>query len=134
MKYTILVILLLCVVIGCGNNAEKPVPTPTISPFEPAVLESGEQVYLNNCASCHGVDLKGGIVNNMIVPSHLDDGHTWHHTDEWLLDVIANGGVVPGQMPGFKESLSEDEREAVLQYIQSHWSPHIYARQQSFGK
>ncbi len=128
MKRFVVLLGILFILIGCGETAA---PTQETEPrFDPAVLAVGEEVYTANCASCHGVDLKGGVVNNMLVPSHLDDGHTWHHPDSYLVDVVTNGGTIPGQMPAYRDTLTEDEIIAVLDYIKNHWSDRIYEMQQ----
>ena len=101
--------------IGCGGEE-------TEFTFDAATLAQGETVYVQNCASCHGEYLEGGFANNVPAPSHLDDGHTWHHSDEWLLNVIRNGGNVGNSMPAYKDVLSEEEMVALLDYIKSHWS------------
>lgn len=40
----------------------------------------------------------------------------------------ANGGPFGGVMPGFAETLSEDEARAIIVYFQSFWPDDIYAR------
>ncbi len=109
-------------------ETEKDTPEP-IEEEETDPLAIGEVVYADNCAVCHGANLEGGVVDGVEMPSHLDDGHTWHHSDEYLLAVIGNGGRIPGQMPAYKDILTQDEMVAVLDYIKSFWSEGVAAQQ-----
>ena len=46
-----------------------------------------------------------------------------------LTDTIANGGAeYGGLMPAFGEVIDEQERIAIVAYIQSWWTDDIYAR------
>ena len=45
-----------------------------------------------------------------------------------LRTVVRKGGVpVGGTMPGFGEKLDVEEIDAILAWVQSHWSDEIYA-------
>ena len=66
-------------------------------------------------------------------PPHDESGHTWHHADALLVDMVKNG-LVPGRtapdgyasdMPAYGEILSDEEILAVLAYIKSAWPPDI---------
>lgn len=75
-----------------------------------SVEGNGQKVYENNCLSCHGENGSGGHNGpNLQNSPKLDD-------DEALLEQIKNGG---GGMPGFKGTLSEDEINAVKEYLKS---------------
>jgi mono/diheme cytochrome c family protein len=56
-------------------------------------------------------------------PPHDSTGHTWHHPDEQLLEIIARGGdpALGSKMPGFENTLSADQMQAILAFIKSHW-------------
>lgn len=92
-------------------------------------LARSEALYGQHCAECHGVNLEGQP--NWKAPNaqgvypaspHNNNGHTWHHPDELLLQIIAYGGSMPASaMPGFDKKLSDEEMEAILDYIKSHW-------------
>ncbi len=102
-------------------------------------LNLGKVVYADNCASCHGENLEGqedwqqnNDDGSFKAPPHDEDGHTWHHNDEYLLNRIRYGTreLDPNMqslsnMPGYDEILSDEEIEAVLGYIKSTWSPSI---------
>lgn len=92
-------------------------------------LAEGETLYVANCASCHGVNGEGQpnwrTPNDQGVfpaPPHNDDGHTWHHADQQLLEIMAQGGSLPNSgMPGFADKLTQPQMEAVLAYIKTFW-------------
>ena len=96
---------------------------------DPVTVASGKVLYEDNCASCHGADLEGQpdwqIPDQdgfMPAPPHDKTGHTWHHPDSQLLEIIAKGGTLyDGTMPGFEDELSIDERAAILIFIKSTW-------------
>ena len=89
----------------------------------------GKTLYEQNCASCHGTDGEGqpdwktpGENGVYPAPPHTAEGHTWHHPDQQLLDIMANGGAMPSStMPGFGEQLSEEEMLAILAHIKTFW-------------
>jgi len=106
----------------------------------------GKPLYRQNCAVCHGADLKGQknwqrADKNGILPAppHDKSGHTWHHDDGLLFDYIKFGGAktlakrgVAGfnsGMPGFAEPMSDLEIWHVLAYIKSTWPKQIQAVQ-----
>tara|TARA_R100001143_G_C3360969_1_gene135613 strand:+ start:12746 stop:13066 length:321 start_codon:yes stop_codon:yes gene_type:complete len=97
----------------------------------------GKVVFSENCVRCHGT--KGqGLVENWKKPN--PDGsfpppplngtaHTWHHPMEILVQTINNGGApYGGNMPAFREILSEEEKLAVVAYIQNLWDQETYDR------
>ena len=103
--------------------------TVNVQPISSAQLAQGEQVYNANCASCHGHNGEGQSNWRQInadgafpAPPHNSDGHTWHHPDQQLLEIIAKGGSMSNSsMPGFAGTLSEAEMVAVLAYIKIFW-------------
>ena len=101
-------------------------------------LEAGRSLYADNCASCHGANLEGppnwrspdadGVLP---APPHNATGHTWHHDDALLFEYTKLGGAAALEvrgvsglnsgMPGFGETLSDDEIWNILAYIRSIW-------------
>lgn len=111
------------------NNIAAP-PLPTLVP---AWVKSGETVYTQYCGACHGANLEGQpdwktpLSDGFFpAPPHDSSSHTWHHTDELLLEIIANGN---NRMPPFQAILSDEEMMAVLEYIKSHWGREERERQ-----
>jgi mono/diheme cytochrome c family protein len=96
-------------------------------------LALGEQVYAEQCASCHGDNLEGqpdwqtpAPSGRLPAPPHDASGHTWHHSDEALFLITKDGmaALVPdyeSDMPPFGEILSDAEITAVLDFIKSTW-------------
>jgi mono/diheme cytochrome c family protein len=117
---TALTISLALIVAACG--AKEP-------SADPEVLATGETLYVQHCATCHGANLEGQPdwkvpdANGVYpAPPHNRVGHTWHHPDSLLLEIIAQGGTMPNSaMPAFGDRLSRDQMEAILIYIKSFW-------------
>ena len=94
----------------------------------------GQTLYEANCDSCHGGRTGGSMMD--YPPRHNASGHTWHHPDCELLQVVRDGGdemtrsmrdmmAPPGapQMQAFKDRLSDDEIRDVLAFIKTMWTP-----------
>lgn len=121
------------VVSGC-TSAPGPAPIAGGSPGVPPSLDAemirvGEALYLQECAECHGSDLRGApnwktpnADGSYPPPPHDGSGHTWHHSDATLVELIQNGsGFEQSRMPQFAGRLSEEQVLAVLEYLKSHW-------------
>lgn len=118
------------------NSGLAPTGSAFITPSDPAVVARGEDIYARHCAACHGVNLEGQsewrkrLPNGRLpAPPHDESGHTWHHPDDMLVDIVKNG-LVPGRtappgyqsdMPAFGNTLSDNDIVAVLAYIKSTW-------------
>lgn len=88
---------------SCGGSVQ------TADKKESGALPDGEQLYLENCASCHGIDgtLGKAGANNLT---------TTTLSDQELKTIIEVGNS--NGMPRFKEILGGDEEiEAVVYYI-----------------
>ena len=102
-------------------------------------IARGASLYADHCASCHGKNLEGapnwrkmGDDGLYPAPPHDETGHTWHHGDRLLFDYTKLGGEgllaargvtnFESGMPGFAESLTDDEIRDVLAFIKSTWS------------
>lgn len=106
-----------------------PIPAP-----DPRVAR-GAELYLTYCQACHGD--RNGIGRIPAAPPHNQDGHTWHHSDRNLVDIILNGSGEMGdmmrgmmgvpedapRMPAWKATLSEDDVRAVLAFTKTWWTP-----------
>jgi len=98
-------------------------------------VAQGKVLYNQHCASCHGVNLEGqpnwkerNEKGRLPAPPHDETGHTWHHANQLLFELTKFGMVppnVPGNyesdMPAFKDSLTDEQIWAVLNYIKSRW-------------
>lgn len=117
--------------------------SPAADPDNHEQVARGEVVYRQACAACHGADLEGQPNwkkrlpdGTMPAPAHDDSGHTWHHPDQQLFDYTKFGGaaLVPAPfksaMPGFGDTLTDDDIWAVLAFIKASWSPRMREVQQ----
>lgn len=109
-------------------------------------LVRGQALYSENCASCHGADLEGqpnwrvpGEDGILPAPPHDETGHTWHHDNLLLFEYTQLGGAealaargitgFQSGMPGFGDTLSDDEIWDILAYIRSTWSDRVQEMQ-----
>lgn len=110
-----------------GESVEQ-APLPELDPD--AVLR-GELLYSANCASCHGASGEGDPnwqtpnQDGSYPPPPQDvNGHTWHHADQLLVDIILNGSDFPeSRMPPFAGTLTEADVTDILEYFKSTWGP-----------
>ncbi|MEL6527697.1 MAG: cytochrome c [Chloroflexota bacterium] len=153
-KVLIISFLAIWLLVGCGSAPDTETPElnlsnvqtilPTVDPSAAAnyaqiadedTLALGQSVYEANCASCHGINGEGQFpdapmqpddTGRIGAPPHNSNGHTWHHDDDLLYDIVRNGGKgTPDRfypMPAFGEQLSDDEIIAVIEYIKTMWS------------
>jgi mono/diheme cytochrome c family protein len=105
-------------------------PVPPVPTLHPDAVAQGEALYQQHCAVCHGAELQGApdwkkslADRSYPPPPHDNSGHTWHHPDELLLDITANGGdpATNAKMPAFKDKLSEAQMITILAFIKSKW-------------
>jgi len=107
-----------------------------------AAVTLGAAVYVEHCAACHGERLEGQPNwrvrfpdGRLPAPPHDATGHTWHHPDRHLFDVVKYGtaalvgGGYQTDMAAFGDRLSDREIWAVLAYIKSQWPREIRERQ-----
>jgi len=81
--------------------------------FEPpprTATTSGKNIYLRECAACHGANLQGTPPE---FPSLIGLGSRYSDSD--VFSLVSHGA---GRMPGF-ERLGEDEMRAVVDYVYS---------------
>jgi cytochrome c oxidase cbb3-type subunit III len=85
----------------------------TPSPGVSADISSGQKIFLENCASCHGEDAKG---NAEVGSRNLTDGSFLYGGDLASLTVTVYGGR-QGHMPTWEQRLNPIERKTLLLYI-----------------
>ncbi len=110
------------------------------------MIARGKIIYENNCVSCHQVNLVGaenwkGLDEDghRKAPPLNGTGHTWHHDDASLHNIIKYGLAkivknYDGKMIGFGDKINDKQIDSVLSYIKSHWEDEIYERQISISK
>ncbi len=123
---------------AASNSGRTPLVLSTVPPLpvlDEDEIAAGQQIYADYCAECHEADLQGEADwklqnenGSFRAPPHDASGHTWHHSDAVLLEVIRLGGArltedIGGtsNMPAYGEVLSEAQIRAVLTYIKSTW-------------
>lgn len=111
-------IILLLILTACGNN--------TVDDDDSQALAIGQELYEENCLSCHGGESGGEISDSP--PPHNQNGHTWHHPDCLLTEITLRGPAAwggtpgPGSMPAFEGQLTGDDVDAILAYIKTWWT------------
>jgi cytochrome c oxidase cbb3-type subunit 3 len=81
--------------------------------LDPAALNVGRNLFLNNCATCHGSD--GGGAPGF--PNLTDKDWLWGGTSETVLATISNGRT--GVMPPWGDALGAGGVEDMLAYVYS---------------
>jgi mono/diheme cytochrome c family protein len=114
----------------------------TSSEPDPQRVARGQEIYGAYCAACHGANLEGqdnwrvrGADGLLPAPPHDESGHTWHHPDQQLFELIKLGtaalvgGDYQTSMKGFGDRLSDGDIDAVIEFIKSRWPEEIRRRQ-----
>lgn len=78
----------------------------------PAADDTGEEIYQQLCANCHGVDLEGGPLGPSLGPG----SNSSDQPDSFIEFAIVNG---KGSMPSFESSLNNDQVDALIGYIKA---------------
>lgn len=94
----------------------------------------GDNLFQVNCSVCHKSDASGTPnwkerdANGILPPPPINGtAHAWHHPLSVLRRTVRLGGVpLGGSMPGFADKLNPEEIDAILAWVQSHWSDEIY--------
>ena len=110
------------------------------------MIARGKIIYESYCVSCHQVNLIGaenwkGVDEDghRKAPPLNGTGHTWHHDDATLHNIIKYGLAkivknYEGKMIGFGDKINDKQIDSILSYIKSHWEDEIYERQISISK
>ena len=109
-------------------------------------LELGKALYYTHCASCHGDNLQGQPKwktsldedGHNYAPPLNGTGHTWHHSEEQLYNIIRYGlkfynENYDGKMQG-NDKLSDDDVWSILKYIKSVWPESIQKKYKTMTK
>lgn len=131
-------ILLPLLLLGCGSASSE-----DKNEVDADQLALGQQVYDQYCAACHGPNGEGqnpaaplqkDETGRFPAPPHDSTGHTWHHDDDLLIQIIKEGGMGNPEdfyeMPTFGEVLNDEQIEAVLALFRTWWSDEQRAAQQ----
>lgn len=77
----------------------------------PAEDASGEEIYAQLCARCHGAGLDGGVG-----PALGPGSPSASETEEYIEFTVANGR---GRMPSFSSSLEEAQLDRLVAYVRA---------------
>lgn len=111
-------------------------------PYDDAgAVARGSVLYADNCASCHGAELEGqdnlrapGPNGRALAPPHDETGHTWHHPDIQLFQIIKLGTAAlvgngyESDMAGYEGVLTDAEIIEIMAYVKSTWPNEITNR------
>jgi mono/diheme cytochrome c family protein len=137
-----LIVLLTILVSACStdepaatSSLQAPEPPPAKRWFAFDQVSRGAKVFQQNCAACHGKRAEGapnwrktGHDGKLPAPPLNGSGHAWHHPLKILFQVIKNGSPGgQGNMPPWKEKLSDEEIVAAIAWFQSRWPQELYA-------
>ncbi len=128
-------------------GAEAPREKLTGWPPSPEVVTLGHAVYRANCASCHGANGEGepnwksqNADDTYPAPPHDASGHTWHHADGLIFEIVRDGGsryndaAFRSRMPAWGAALTDEEVRAVIVYLKTLWGPKERALQAEVSK
>ena len=121
----------LCGVLACTSQSDETGTLPGSG------QRSGQEIFASTCAACHGVEGEGQPGWHVVkedgtlpAPPLNGEGHTWHHGDGLLYQIVSQGGKslegpdIPNfksGMPAFGDLLNDEEIVAVLTYVKSLW-------------
>lgn len=140
-KLLILAAVAILALAGCAGGSDSTISTfpnlagtdaaPPVPELDREAVAAGIEIYGQYCALCHADDLSGepnwrtpNADGSYPAPPHDSSGHTWHHSDRLLLEIVRDGsGAAGSRMPTFGGQLTEEQIQAVLAYIKSSWGP-----------
>lgn len=137
-------VLAACVLLLAACGRPPPKSGIDLRADDPEALALGKRVYEARCAACHGEHLEGqpnwrerDSSGRLPAPPHDASGHTWHHPDEVLFNLVKFGVAKAAHlehydtaMPAFEGALSDAEIIAVLSWIKAQWPPEIRKQQE----
>ncbi len=100
----------LAAVMGEGEEGASTAEVPAVAPAQPPDAVAGQQIFVQNCAACHGEDGKGIVQGT---PDYTDPEYVRNVIPAVLFEVITKG---KGAMPAWEGTLDEQQRWDVLFY------------------
>jgi mono/diheme cytochrome c family protein len=138
-----IITLFTSVLAGCEQKIDKVTTNTDTKPVDdrydrnkvdPVRIKLGRQLFLKNCTVCHGFNAEGAADwrqrdkdGKYPAPPLNGTGHAWHHPQKALIYTIKNGtAALGGNMPGWKDRLSDHEIESIIFWFQSQWPDELY--------
>lgn len=93
--------------------------------FASVSIADGATLYPGHCSNCHGAEGHGDGPAASGLPvsqANLTAEHLWAHEDGELFWWLSHGITAPGggvAMPGFADTLSEDQRWALIDWVRA---------------
>src|ERR1019366_1745375 len=89
-----------------------------VAPVSPEALQHGNQIFLQNCAPCHGVSGDGkGAAATALIPEPASFKSKQPDFDS-ILQVLSDG-IAGTAMPAWKNQISESDRRALADFVRS---------------
>ena len=88
---------------------ETPAVTSVSSRSEPAATQRGHELFLMNCAHCHGDDARG--------TEEGPDLTKFNKSETRIASVVKNG--IKGEMPRFDQKLTDADVQMLIRFIHS---------------
>ena len=85
---------------------------------EGKTLELGREVYVNQCSHCHQEEGQGYA---QVFPHLAGNPIVLLEDPAPVIEIVLHGR---GSMPGYKDSLSGEDRARVISYIRNSWGNH----------
>lgn len=128
------------ILVSCNDDVEKSTSSASSKKemvqrsVDPIQYSQGQKLFQQNCSACHGKHGEGA--KNWRTPDEQGKnpapplngtGHTWHHSNKALINVIRNGTAkIGGNMPAWKDNLSDREIKLILTWIKAQWPDELY--------
>ena len=117
------------------NQQAQARQVPIMRNQDVAQIQRGRQLFVQNCATCHGNDAQGApnwtrpdANGKAQAPPLNGTGHAWHHPKQALTTTIKYGTArLGGSMPAWKDKLSDQDINDVIAWFQSQWPDALYA-------
>ncbi len=128
-----LTLALLAVVSGVGIGSRAAAEMANHAPASAAAVANpivptsdsvarGHNLYLANCAACHGISGAGdGLSAARLLPGPRDLSASVPGRSDGELAYVIASGTVATRMPAFSTTLSENDRWDLVNYLRSRW-------------
>jgi mono/diheme cytochrome c family protein len=89
----------------------------------PPAASRAQRLYYAYCVQCHGVDGRGSWRASLFLlrPGDLSDPRVAAQSDQYLFDIIKNGGATIGRpgMPAFGAQLPDKDIALLVAYLRT---------------